>query len=94
MEVLDLLLDIALIIVAVVLIRISVALYWQERELSRATERLAYEVRDGNLRILKAVHGESYVGGFGAIDVHADEVTPKGIRALRQRRRRWYKGDY
>lgn len=88
MTLLDLLLDIALIIAAVVLIRTSLALYRQARELSRATERLAHQVRDGNLRILKAVNGESYVGGFGATDVHAEEVTPKGISVLRQRQRK------
>jgi uncharacterized protein YeeX (DUF496 family) len=83
MEQLDLLLDIALIIAAVVLIRTSVVLYRQARELSRASERLAHQVRDGNLRILYAVNGEKYVGG--EIDMHADEVTPRrGIPVLRQ----------
>jgi hypothetical protein len=76
MEQLDLVLDITLIIAVVVLIRASVVLYRQARELSRASERLAHQVRDGNLRILYAVNGEKYVGG--EIDVHADEVTPGG----------------
>jgi hypothetical protein len=100
MEQLDLILDITNIIAAVVLIRASVVLYRQARELSRASERLAHQVRDGNLRILYAVNGEKYVGG--EIDVHADEVTPRrGISVLPQRHnppsfisRRWYKGNY
>jgi uncharacterized membrane protein len=85
MEQLDLILDIALIIAAVVLIRTSVVLYRKAQELSRASERLAHQVRDGNLRILYAVNGEKYMRG--EID-DAEDVTPRrGISVLRRQRK-------
>lgn len=35
-------------------------------------------LRDGNLRILKCLKGESYTGTIGGMDIHTDPSVPPG----------------
>lgn len=46
------------------------------QENKRAIELIDERMREGNLRILKCLKGESYQGSFGGMDVHTDPSIP------------------
>lgn len=43
---------------------------------------LRQEQREGNLRIMKALKGDSYVGQIGELDIHRDSGVPLGTAVI------------
>lgn len=76
-------------VIAVLSYRTRRQLLKETRELIRIAQKngsslelLDERLRDGNLRILKCLKGESYAGSFGGFDVHTDSAIPSNTAII------------
>ncbi len=55
-----------------------------KRRSDQFLDGLITEMRAANLRMMKALKGESYLGNFGDMDVHTDSAIPGDMISLQK----------